>query len=68
MNDLRRTTTHPKPGMRSHWPVMPAMRFRWMIITPLGLPVEPLVYITMARSEGWGLTTGLLTGGQGVGR
>lgn len=61
--------THPRPGMRSHWPVMPAMRLLWMIITPLGLPVEPLVYITTARSDGWGLTNGLLTGGgQGVGR
>ena len=56
--------THPSPGMRSHWPVIPAIRLLWTIMTPLGLPVEPLVYITTARSEGCGLTTALPTARQ----
>lgn len=34
-----------------------------MIITPLGLPVEPLVYITTARSDGLGFTISLSTVG-----
>lgn len=33
-------------------------------MTPLGLPVEPLVYITTARSLDWGFTIGLSTVGQ----
>lgn len=53
--------THPSPGMRSHWPVIPAIRLLWTIMTPLGLPVEPLVYITTARSDGWGSTITLAT-------
>lgn len=56
--------THPSPGMRSHWPVIPAIRLLWTIITPLGLPVEPLVYITIARSRGWGFTISLSTASQ----
>lgn len=47
--------------MRSHCPDIPAIRLLWTIMTPLGLPVEPLVYITIARSEGWGFTIGLPT-------
>lgn len=50
--------------MRSHWPVIPAIRLLWTIMTPLGLPVEPLVYITTARSEGWGFTIALPTARQ----
>lgn len=50
-----RNQTHPRPGILSHCPVMPAMRLLWMIMTPLGWPVEPLVYMTTARSEGVGL-------------
>lgn len=50
--------------MRSHWPVIPPIRLLWTIMTPLGLPVEPLVYMTTARSEGWGFTMGLSTEGQ----
>lgn len=50
--------------MRSHCPVIPAIRLLWMIITPLGRPVEPLVYMITARSEGSGLTISLPTAGQ----
>lgn len=32
-------------------PVMPAMRLPWEIMTPLGMPVEPLVYMITAMSE-----------------
>lgn len=45
--------------MRSHWPVIPAIRLLWAIMTPLGRPVEPLVYITTARSDGWGFNISL---------
>ena len=58
--------THPSPGMRSHWPVIPEIRLLWTIMTPLGLPVEPLVYITTARSEGWGFTIALPTARQTI--
>lgn len=61
---MTNTETHPSPGMRSHWPVIPAIRLLWTIMTPLGLPVEPLVYITTARSEGWGFTITLPTARQ----
>lgn len=47
--------------MRSHWPVIPAIRLLWTMTTPLGLPVEPLVYITTARSDGRGSTIALAT-------
>lgn len=60
------TETHPSPGMRSHWPVIPEIRLLWTIMTPLGLPVEPLVYITTARSEGWGFTIALPTARQTI--
>lgn len=56
--------THPNPGILSHWPAIPPIRLLWMIITPLGLPVEPLVYIITARSEGTGFTNGMLTATQ----
>lgn len=56
-----KTETHPSPGMRSHWPVIPAIRLLWAIMTPLGRPVEPLVYITTARSDGWGFIISLPT-------
>lgn len=55
--------TYPSPGMRSHWPVIPAMRLLWTIMTPLGRPVEPLVYISTARSDGLGFTISLSTEG-----
>lgn len=60
---LNMAVTHPSPGMRSHWPVIPAMRLLWTIMTPLGRPVEPLVYMTTARSDGWGFTISLCTEG-----
>lgn len=41
-------------GIRSAMPVMPAMMLPWEIITPLGMPVEPLVYMMTAMSEGSG--------------
>lgn len=52
--------------MRSHCPVIPAIRLLWTIMTPLGLPVEPLVYITTARSAGSGFTIALPTAGQTI--
>lgn len=50
--------------MRSHCPDIPAIRLLWTIMTPLGLPVEPLVYMITARSDGSGLTIGLITAKQ----
>lgn len=41
-------------GIRSAMPVMPAMMLPWEIMTPLGMPVEPLVYMMTAMSEGPG--------------
>lgn len=41
-------------GSRSAMPVMPAMMLPWEIMTPLGIPVEPLVYMMTAMSEGSG--------------
>lgn len=35
-------------------PVIPAMMLPWEIMTPLGMPVEPLVYMMTAMSEGAG--------------
>lgn len=35
-------------------PVMPAMMLPWEIMTPLGMPVEPLVYMMTAMSEDCG--------------
>jgi len=35
-------------------PVTPASRLLWEISTPLGIPVEPLVYMMTARSDGCG--------------
>lgn len=60
---LNMAVTHPSPGMRSHWPDIPAMRLLCTIMTPLGRPVEPLVYMTTARSDGWGFTISLCTVG-----
>ena len=40
---------------------MPAMRLLWTIMTPLGLPVEPLVYMMTARSAGLGFTISRFT-------
>lgn len=52
--------SYPSPGILSHWPVIPAIKLLWCIITPLGRPVEPLVYMTIAMSEGVGLFGGTL--------
>ncbi len=41
-------------GIRSAIPVMPAMMLLWEIMTPLGMPVDPLVYMMTAMSEGSG--------------
>lgn len=54
-------TSYPSPGIRSHCPVIPAIKFLCIIITPLGLPVDPLVYITKAISVGTGRLGGRLT-------
>lgn len=35
-------------------PLAVAMMFAWLIITPLGMPVEPLVYMMIAVSSGPG--------------
>ena len=56
-------TAYPRPGILWHWPAIPAMRLLWTIMTPLGEPVEPLVYITIARSEGRGGSTAIFTYG-----
>src|SRR4029434_6223133 len=44
------THTHLGVAMLSAMPVMPATRLLWEIMTPLGLPVEPLVYMMTAMS------------------
>lgn len=41
-------------GIRSAMPLIPAMMLPWEIMTPLGMPVEPLVYMMTAMSEGSG--------------
>lgn len=41
-------------GIRSAMPVMPAMMLLWEIMTPFGMPVDPLVYMMTAMSEGSG--------------
>lgn len=41
-------------GIRSAMPLIPAMMLLWEIMTPLGMLVEPLVYIMAAMSEGPG--------------
>lgn len=41
-------------GIRSDIPVMPAIRLLWEMMTPLGKPVDPLVYMMTAMSEGEG--------------
>lgn len=41
-------------GIRSAMPEIPAMMLPWEIMTPLGMPVEPLVYMMTAMSEGSG--------------
>lgn len=41
-------------GIRSEIPVMPAIRLLWEMMTPLGMPVDPLVYMMRATSEGNG--------------
>lgn len=41
-------------GIRSEIPVMPAIRLLWEMMTPFGMPVDPLVYMMTAMSEGNG--------------
>lgn len=41
-------------GIRSEIPVMPARMLPWEIMTPLGRPVDPLVYMITAMSAGSG--------------
>lgn len=41
-------------GIRSEIPVMPAIRLLWEMMTPFGMPVDPLVYMMTATSEGNG--------------
>lgn len=42
-------------GIRSEIPVMPAIRLLWEMMTPFGMPVDPLVYMMTAMSEGNGV-------------
>lgn len=48
-------------GIRSAMPVIPAMMLPWEIMTPLGMPVEPLVYMMTAMSEGAGCLRSIAT-------
>lgn len=54
--------TYPKLGILSAIPVIPAIRLQCEIITPFGTPVEPLVYIITAMSDGTGFNFCLVTG------
>lgn len=47
-------TAYHRLGIRSAIPVIPAMMLLWEIMTPFGTPVDPLVYMTTAMSEGSG--------------
>lgn len=53
--------TYFRSGMRSAMPVMPAMMLLWEIMTPLGMPVEPLVYMITAISDGTGCLRDTIT-------
>lgn len=53
--------TYFRLGMRSAMPVMPAMMLLWEIMTPLGMPVEPLVYMITAISDGTGCLRDTIT-------
>lgn len=55
------TKTYPRRGILSAIPVMPAMMLLWEIMTPLGSPVDPLVYMITAISEGAGVLWGLFS-------
>ena len=55
------TTTYPRRGILSAMPVIPAMMLLWEIMTPLGSPVDPLVYMMTAMSEGAGVLSGLFS-------
>lgn len=60
VNKKQRTVAHVGSdsyhmfGIRSEIPVMPAIRLLWEMVTPFGMPVEPLVYMMTAMSEGSG--------------
>ena len=45
---------HPRLGITAHCPPMLAIRLLWVNMTPLGKPVEPLVYMITAKSSGIG--------------
>lgn len=45
------TLAYLRFGIRSAMPVIPEMMLPWEIMTPLGMPVEPLVYIMTAMSD-----------------
>lgn len=47
--------TYPSLGILLAIPVTPAIMLLCEIMTPLGIPVDPLVYIITAISEGSGL-------------
>lgn len=47
--------TYPRLGILLAIPVIEAMMLLWEIMTPFGIPVDPLVYMITAMSEGDGL-------------
>lgn len=49
-------------GILSAIPVIPAMMLLWEIITPFGMPVDPLVYMMTAMSEGSGVLRSRVAG------
>ena len=51
---MPREAAYPSPDTLSAMPVTPARRLPWEMSTPLGIPVEPLVYMMTARSAGRG--------------
>lgn len=54
VNNILLFWTYHRLGIRSAIPVTPAMMLLWEIMTPFGIPVDPLVYMTTAISEGRG--------------
>jgi len=65
---VKRMSAYLMLGIRSAMPVIPAMMLPWEIMTPLGMPVEPLVYMMTAMSEGSGFLRFTATAEQRVGR
>ena len=58
-----RRQAYSRSGIRCAMPVMPAMMLLWEIMTPLGMPVEPLVYMMTAMSDGSGWARGFVSTG-----